>query len=202
VTTLDIHTHSPAALANGSALVTAGIHPWELTEENAQAALEQLHGLIAGHRIVAIGESGLDKLTEAPMALQLRIFGQQVQWAEAYGLPLIIHCVKAIDELLEVRKRYHPSQPWVLHGFRGKPQQAMQLLDKGLYLSFGAHYSQEALRLVPDERLFIETDAGAYDIEEVLRRVAETRGVEPEHLRKVIQRNIRLVFPLSAQPPL
>ncbi|MDR0940524.1 MAG: TatD family hydrolase [Mediterranea sp.] len=191
---LDIHTHNPAAMANGTALVTAGIHPWELTEANAEGALEHLLGLIVEKRISAIGESGLDKLTQAPIWLQTSVFERQVEWSEAYRLPLIIHCVKATDELLDVRKRYRPLQPWILHGFRGKPQQAEQLLRHGLYLSFGERFSEAALRLVPDERLFVETDTSPLGIGEILERVASARGVEAESLRETIRRNIRNVF--------
>ena len=68
------------------------------------------------------------------------------------------------------------------------------MLQKGFYLSFGMHYSSEAMNVVPDSRLFLETDDSPVDIEDVLRDAAKVRGVEVETLREVIRRNIQNVF--------
>ena len=117
-----------------------------------------------------------------------------MEFAEKYELPLIIHCVKAMDELLALRKERAPKQPWIWHGFRGKPDQAKLLLQIGFYLSFGMHYSSEAMNVVPDSRLFLETDDSLLDIEDILCQAARVRGVEVEALREVIRRNIQNVF--------
>ena len=109
-------------------------------------------------------------------------------------MPLIIHCVKAMDELLAVRKKLNPAQPWIWHGFRGKPQQAGQLIKNGIYLSFGAHYSEETVKGVPVGRLFLETDDSPVDIEEVLKQVAKARSTDVEELRQAIRENIQKVF--------
>jgi len=136
----------------------------------------------------------LDKLAKAPMELQLAVFKEQVKLSEKLGLPLIIHCVKAMDELLAVKKEFRPQQAWVWHGFRGKPEQAVQLLKKGVYLSFGEYYPDETMQIVPDERLFLETDDSLLDIEDILCQAARVRGVEVEALCEVIRRNIQNVF--------
>ena len=128
------------------------------------------------------------------MELQLTVFKAQVRLSEEYGLPLIIHCVKAMDELLAVKKEFRPQQAWIWHGFRGKPEQAVQLLKKGFYLSFGEHYPDETMQTVPDERLFLETDNSSLDIEDILCQAARVRGVEVEALCEVIRRNIQNVF--------
>ena len=70
------------------------------------------------------------------MELQLAVFKEQVKLSEKLGLPLIIHCVKAMEELLGV-KESRPQITLIWHGFRGKPEQAVQLLKKGFYLSLG-----------------------------------------------------------------
>ena len=72
--------------------------------------------------------------------------------------PLIIHQVKALQEILYLKKKFHPAQPWLIHGFRGKPELAQQLLATGIDLSFGVHYNEEAYALCPKERRFRETD--------------------------------------------
>ena len=207
---LDIHTHKSEEASRGRAIInyqlpvggalclssfySAGIHPWQLTERDAEEQLAYLQKLFVEERLVAVGEAGLDKLTVAPMELQVRMFGKLVELSEKYRLPLIIHCVKAMDELLAVRKKLNPAQPWIWHGFRGKPQQAGQLIKNGIYLSFGAHYSEETVKGVPVGRLFLETDDSPVDIEEVLKQVAKARSTDAEELRQAIRENIQKVF--------
>ena len=128
------------------------------------------------------------------MALQLRAFRAQVALSERYRLPLVIHCVKAVDELLAVRKQLRPQQPWIWHGFRGKPQQAVQLLQQGFYLSLGEHYSADALRVIPADRLLLETDESACGIEVLVKRAADVRGVGEDELRTTLRQNVRRLF--------
>ena len=123
------------------------------------------------------------------VALQFEIF-----MSLEYDLPLILHNVRMTDKILAVKKEFQPKQAWIWHGFRGKPEQAKQMLDKGLYLSFGEFYSDEAMRVVPDDRLFLETDDSELDIEDILYRAAQVRGVEVETLRETIRRNIQNIF--------
>ena len=217
---LDIHTHKLEADSLGKSIInyplladsplymsmaedvevdrgyyySVGIHPWELTEHNAGQLLDYLKLRLRRKQLVAVGEAGLDKLAAVPVELQLAVFKEQVKLSEECGLPLIIHCVKAMDELLAVKKEFHPQQAWIWHGFRGKTEQAVQLLKKGFYPSFGEYYSDETMRTVPDERLFLETDNSSLDIEDILCRAAKVRGVEVESLRGVIRRNIQNVF--------
>lgn len=219
---LDIHTHKSEDASQGKSIInyrlsadlsvdmlrredkrmapgeryfySAGLHPWELTESNAEEQLEYLHELLKGEQFVAVGEAGLDKLAAAPMELQLEMFAKQVMLSESLGLPLIIHCVKAMEELLAVKKKLHPVQPWIWHGFRGKPDQARQLMRAGIFLSFGVHYPEETMLSVPVEQMFLETDDSPEDIEDLLCRAAEIRGVGEEELRQSIRENIQKVF--------
>ena len=75
-----------------------------------------------------------------------------------------------------------------------KPEQAAQLLKQGFYLSLGEHYPDETMKMIPDDRLFLETDESSLDIEDILCRAAEARGVEAGLLRQTIRRNIQNVF--------
>lgn len=176
-----------------------GIHPWDLTAENSERLWDVLQRELERRKsenrpCVAIGEAGLDKLAAAPMELQVKIFERQVALSEDCRLPLIIHCVKAVDELLAVKKRLAALQPWIWHGFRGKSEQASQLLRHGFYLSLGEHYSQEAMRAIPASRLFLETDESVLDISDIIRRAAEVRGVDAECLQETLRENVQKVF--------
>lgn len=191
---LNIPLAESADVAESGELYSVGIHPWELTECNAERQLRLLKELIAKKKFVAVGEAGLDKLAATPIEVQITIFKAQVKLSEKCELPLIIHCVKAMEELLAVRKELQPVQPWIWHGFRGKAEQAKQLVKQGFYLSFGEHYDDAAIASIPADRLFLETDDAGIDIESILQRAAKVRGVEVDALRHIIHENVQKVF--------
>lgn len=171
-----------------------GIHPWSLLDGGVLGQLKHFKRLCANQQIVAIGEIGFDKAANATLELQLEIFKTQIEYSEVIKKPVIIHCVKGMDALLEVKKKMNPKQTWIWHGFRGKPEQAQQLLDKGFYLSFGEKYPEETMAMMPADRLFLETDDSAVDIESLLEKAAKVRGVETEVLREAILENVEKVF--------
>lgn len=207
---LDIHAHKWEVGSEGKSIInyrilsdtpfqegryySIGIHPWELTAANYDLLLDFMLDRLPSRQVVAIGEAGLDRLVETSMAIQQLAFVMQVQLSETYGLPLIIHCVKAADQLLAVKKQLKPRQPWIWHGFRGKPEQAAQLLKHGFYLSLGERYPDETMKLIPDDRLFLETDESSLTIEDILQRAAGVRGVGVEVLRDTVRGNIQNVF--------
>ena len=85
----------------------------------------------------------------------------QAQLAEAHQKPVVIHCLKSWDELITLRGIAQPKVPWILHGFRGKPKLAEQMLKHGFYLSFGASLllanspSRDSYRMTPINQMFL-----------------------------------------------
>ena len=205
----DIHTHHPARKHEQTILslsvdteqtndregyISIGIHPWNLIEAQANIQLQALTQSLQKERVVALGEAGLDRLRGCPLDVQITVFRHEIALAEEFHLPMVIHCVRAFNELLQLKKELHPSQQWIIHGFRGKEKIALDLLRHGCYLSFGSHFQEEAVRAVPLERLFIETDESQESIEEVCRNIAKARRVAPEELANAINKNVREVF--------
>ena len=174
--------------------ISVGIHPWFLTVNNADVLLDFLYRSIKDKRVVALGEVGLDKLKGAPVETQIAVFRKEIFLAEELGLPMVIHCVKAFGELLHLKKELSPCQPWIIHGFRGKKEVAVELLRHGCFLSFGSHFQEGAVRAVPFERLFVETDESQECIEVIYRRIAEVKGISPEELAEVINKNVSEIF--------
>ena len=172
--------------------LSVGIHPWYL--DDAENQLDLLRKAIENKQVVAIGESGLDKLKGPSMDLQTTVFKKQIALSEEYHLPMVIHCVKAYNELIQIKKSTHPHQPWIIHGFRGKEALAKECILHGFHLSFGAYYQEDALRAVPIEKLFVETDESDMTIEEIYLRIAHTRGIELEELTESIKKNVERVF--------
>ena len=174
--------------------LSAEIHPWHLTAENLSCQIERMENMLSDSRVLALGEVGLDKLTECPYPIQIKAFEEIVSISEAYGKPLIIHCVKSVDELIAIRKKMRPALPWIMHGFRGKPQQADSLLRQGFYLAFGEHYNSQVMKEIPIERLFLETDESNVPIDELYNRAAAIRHISAEELKLAVLHNVNNVF--------
>lgn len=206
----DIHTHQISQEQNENAvfsldlrapfklhpdrLYAAGIHPWYADDKQ----WEVLKKWISHPRIVLVGEAGLDRLALTPPNIQEELFIRQIGLSEEAGKPLIIHCVKAWDELLRIRRITHPVMPWIIHGFRGKKQLAEQLLGRGFYLSFGAHYHPEALQAAwTAGRLLLETDDSPIHIGCLYREVAEELQITETLLSQTVG---SIFIPLITSP--
>lgn len=141
-------------------LYAAGIHPWWTAQADfdGERHLEALRRLAAHPQVVQVGECGIDLLRGADVAVQRELFVRQVSISEELGKPMTLHCVRAFDQLLSLKKQLRPSQQWTIHGFRGKPALARQLLAAGFDLSFGALRNEDSYALTPPDRRHDETD--------------------------------------------
>lgn len=143
-----------------------GIHPWWV-DGLPEGALEQLESMLgAAHtRCVAIGECGLDRL-RGVLEHQQPVFLGQIELARRYGLPLLIHSVRTHEEVLALLRRSGFAGRGLLHAFNGHWQQAIKLLDQGLFIGVSgaityprAKRTREAIARLPLEALVLETDA-------------------------------------------
>lgn len=205
---LDIHTHSADMAVPGESIVSVepsrflpveginysvGIHPWKALEAMPQD-WDCLEKALSHPAVCAVGEAGLDKLAEADMEVQKMVFIKQILLSEAVGKPLIIHCVKAFNELIELKKKFRPRMSWVVHGFRNNFHIGRRLMDEGIYFSLGEKYQTEVLHQVPLERLLAETDVSTLDIREIIRSMAAERELEVACLCEKIDENARRIF--------
>lgn len=140
------------------ALYSAGIHPWWTDDAGAcRLMLDNLERIAALPQVVAVGECGFDRL-RGDVTLQETLFAEHVRISEHLYKPVTVHCVRAFDMLLAARKALRPRQVWTVHGFRGRPALARQLLSAGIDLSFGSRYDADSYSLTPPERRHRETD--------------------------------------------
>jgi TatD DNase family protein len=149
--------------------------------------------------MIAIGEAGFDKLRGPSAELQLKVFNEQVTIAETCRKPVIIHCVKAWDELLSAQKNLKPSTPWMIHGFRGSVEMAKQLLSKGMHLSFWFDYvmrseSAGLMKSLPHNRIFLETDGADIDIRIIYEKVARDLAISVDELKLAVLSNFNEIF--------
>ncbi len=174
-TTLDDARDALAIVrAHDDVFVAAGIHPHEAGKASDAwlAALRDLHEgrgaeLPAG-RLVAVGETGLDFHYDfSPRDVQQRIFCAQLELARSVGRPVVIHARQAERRVCEILADFPDlRERFVFHCFSADAATARLVLDAGGWISFtglvtfrNAHDVQEAARLVPADRIMVETDA-------------------------------------------
>ena len=166
---------------------SVGIHPWYI-EGDGRAQLEALWKVARLPEVWLIGEAGLDK-NSPDLPLQQTLFETQALLAEELRKPLVVHCVRAWQELLGSYRKLHPLSAWIIHGFRGKRALAEQLLNVGFYLSFGAHFQAEALQAAYPHRFFLETDESPLPIQTIYQHAADSLSLPVEEVAEQAERN-------------
>ena len=162
-------------------LYSIGLHPW-FADTFSDELMNKINEWLKDDRFVAVGECGLDKNSKVSIEEQLKVFDKQIKLSEKAHKPMIIHCVGCFNELLELKKRLKPLQKWIIHGFRGKPELAKQVIKAGCGLSFGEHFNEESVRITPIEQLFIETDESHISITDLYLAISMIKDCKAEDL--------------------
>ena len=208
----DVHTHKTSSSEivfsienkyptsiNFTRPFSIGIHPWFIKQENVAKELLIIEEKLHSENCFAIGECGLDKVNEVDFELQKIVFRKQIQLSEKYKKPLIIHCVKAFQEIIAFKKEFKPVQIWVLHGFNKNIQVAESLLKNGIILSFGSAIInnkklQEVVSKVAISSLLLETDDTDIHIKQVYQQTAILKDITVEELQQKIAQNFKIIF--------
>lgn len=209
---VDFHTHHPAVATpclvriesvdpgqfspRPGCLYSVGLHPWHTLEPHVEASLRLLARLAAHPQVVAIGETGLDPNRGAPLEEQERLMQRHIAIAEQAGKPLVLHMVRTSQLLLKAMRQWHPSVPWVVHGFRARPTVAQPLVEAGFYFSIGPKHNPRSLQLIPPGRLLIETDDSPVPIGQVAALVAQSTGLTAAQVAGIATRNARALLRL------
>ena len=151
-----------AAEANADVWATVGLHP-----HDAKDGLESLPDPTSSKRVVAIGECGLDFFyNHSPAEVQKKVFAAQIARAKELDLALVVHTRGAWDDTFAMLDGEGMPERTVIHCFTGGPDEARKCLDRGAYVSISgivtfknASDVRDAVRLVPLDRLLVETDA-------------------------------------------
>jgi TatD DNase family protein len=184
----DIHTHllpqepGTALVCIGSGPLPApqghwfsvGLHPWDVTGDD-EKILQSIGEMAQNPQVLAIGECGFDTLKGPAHDLQEQAFIRQVEISERVRKPMILHVVRDFDSVIRLRKQLKPTQSWLIHGFRGGPQQADQLHTHGIQVSLGLKANPQTLQQIPSDRLILETD-GLCSISQVIQTAAAARN--------------------------
>lgn len=202
-----------AAEAYPQVYAAIGRHPNE-SHGFDDADLAELRALAAHERCVAIGESGLDFYREgASPADQARAFAAQIELARETGKPLAIHCRAAERQVLDQLAAEAEGVSVLLHCF-SMPDRLDECLERGYAISFAGNVTYksaadlaQAARLVPEDRLLVETDA-PYLTPQAVRRernrpafvvhtaqfIAQLRGIGVERIGEIVDANAARLF--------
>jgi TatD DNase family protein len=213
---IDIHTHNSKHQDNVISLrniianqpfhleqninYSIGLHPWYLELASKESDLTDLNIICQLPNVKAVGEIGLDRLCETSFELQIEMFERQLLLAENLNKPVIIHCVKAISDLISIKKRLKPKVPMVIHGFNQNKQVLLELIRHQFYISIGSvvlDINSNAFFLldqIPIEQLFFETDESDLHISKIYEMAAIRMKVPEYELVRQINLNFERVF--------
>jgi TatD DNase family protein len=207
------------AARHAALFATVGIQPNHVAEA-APADWDEVVRLVTADRVVALGETGLDRYWDyTPFAQQEDYFARHLDLARRHKLPLVIHCREAeADVVRMLRADYDKHGPvrGVMHSFTGDLETARACLAMGLFISFAgmvtyknAQPLRDVAKAVPTDRLLVETDSpylapvperGKRNepafVAHTAALLARERGVEPDALARDTTRNARELFGL------
>lgn len=199
---------------------TVGVHPHDAAGYEPARDMPALEQAVAAGA-VAVGECGLDyHYDHAPRPLQRRAFAEQLALAARTRRPVVVHTREAEDDTAAmVREAGAAGIRGVLHCFTGSHALAHAALESGWYISFSGivtfrKWDDDALlRLVPDDRVLVESDApylapvpnrGKRNepawVAHTVARVAAARGVTPDAFGDVVANNAITLFGLQEHP--
>ncbi len=207
------------ASENSMIYATAGVHP----ENYADFNLEEVENLIKNPKVVAVGEIGLDyhyfnglevKQINKIKDLQMSIFIKQIELANKYNLPIVVHSRDAMFDTIETLKKYKTKKESLLHCYNGSIESARILMDLGYSFSFGgvttfsnAKNVVEVVKELPIENILLETDCPYLSPEPyrgkrnepknvvyVADKIAKIKGMKIEDVAEITTQNAKRLF--------
>lgn len=209
-----------AAREHPALVAGVALHPNEAPRLDAEGrldeALEQIAALAADPVVRAVGETGLDhfRTGEDGREAQVRSFAAHIEMAKDLGKTLVIHDRDAHQQILDVLDEHGAPERWVMHCFSGDAEFAEACLERGAHLSFAGTVTfknaaplRDALRVTPQDRVLVETDApyltptpyrgqvnASYLVPITLRAMAAVRGEDLEELCRAVDANTDRAF--------
>ncbi len=195
----NIHGNSTEATKTG--FYSVGIHPWYIQPATWQQQLNEIKVMLGKDNILAVGECGLDRICKTDFEIQKEVFISQVDLGNQINKPLIIHCVRAHEEVLLLLKETPAMVPVIFHGFHNRLAVAKRILDAGHWLSFGKALQQPGMRAVflatPVNKIFLETDDATVSIQSIYAEAAAVKNVSIDELCLQIEHNFQTVFKVT-----
>lgn len=194
----------------------AGLHPTSVSPETYKKELKHVEGLLQEYKFYAIGEIGIDLYwDQSTLSIQQQAFRFQINLAKRYGLPIVIHCREAFDEVFQLLEEEKDADLYgIFHCFTGTADQAKQAIDLNFKLGIGGvvtfkngKIDQFLAEKIPISEIVLETDSpylapkpfrgkrneSLYLIH-VLKKMSELYGLSEEEIAEITTKNSKDVF--------
>ncbi len=208
---INIHRHGPAESDESgieniyehfnnppSSFFSAGIHPWYINPDSWQSDLKKIQIIAADNNMLAVGECGLDKICKTDYIFQQQVFKTQIKLANLLNKPMIIHCVRAHEDVMQILEKENSNMPVIFHGYNNSIALAKKIISKGYYLSLGYSLAKQRMAsvftLLPLHHIFLETDNSSATIKEIYQLAADIKQISIEDLSLQLQQNLKQVF--------
>ncbi len=193
-----------------------GIHPMEVEKKIPTEMLEQIiknELKKKSSKLVAIGETGLDYHFDYPINLQKEYFIAQINLANKYNLPIIIHSRESHKDVEKILRNNPVKKAGIMHCYSGTPEMSKKFLEMGFYIGVGGPVTrnsdvQETVKITPINRIVIETDSpvlppepfdkhsrnNSLYLKYVVRKIAEIKGMTEEEVIRCTTNNAYEVY--------
>lgn len=211
---VDIHTHNDSFINDQISMQVIedfsiikdnyfcyGLHPWNIDKYEIDTILKNLSQIIFNKKFLALGEIGLDKKIGNNFIKQKMFFEQQIIFAIKHEIKwIIIHCVKAYNEIYEILSRCKYNGSILFHGFNSSSQIIKQFEKFDCYYSFGHmlitnEKNQKTFKELNNQYIFLETDdQSKYSIEDIYDVAAKIKGIKKSDLKDQMERKFNKLF--------
>jgi TatD DNase family protein len=194
---------------------TCGISPNDVQNVDIDGQILALSGLIDNKKIVAIGEIGLDYYwNKENKEIQKEYFIKQIELANKFDLPIVIHSRDAIEDTLDILKKNTLNKKGIFHCCMQNAHLIQEALKLGFYISFAgpitfknSKHAEEVIKLVPLERILIETDSpylapepkrgtrnDSRNVKLVAEKIAKVKQMDLDEISKITYENAKKIF--------
>lgn len=193
-----------------------GIHPMEAKNNISMNKIEKIvkDELKKGtSKLVAIGETGLDYHFDYPINLQKKYFIEQINLANKYNLPIIIHSRESQEDVEKILKEYPVKKAGIMHCYSGTPEISKEFIELGYYIGVGGPVTryeeiQEMVRITPLDRIIIETDApvlppkpfekhernNSLYLKYIVKKISEIKNISEEEVVEITTKNAYKIY--------
>lgn len=185
----------------GDFVTSTGLHPWHIDDFKTYDITSFLEAALVQNQSVCIGECGLDRCIETDFSIQKEIFIQHVNVSQKLNLPIIIHCVRAYNDLIEIYKTHNKKNiAWIIHGYDANHQTTELLQKNNFYFSVGNAIFNEnskirkSIEIINPKSLFFETDDCILSVETIYREAKLLLNTNIEDLKILIYNNFKQLF--------
>ncbi len=182
-----------------NSLYSVGLHPWHIEKVDWVSCFEHIFEASNDKNMLFVGECGLDRSIDTTFVKQEECFKKQIEIASQLDKPLIIHCVRAYNDLIRIRKSIKLNIPLIIHGFNGNRETTLSLLTYGFYFSVGERFLFDErknvnLELIPINHLFLETDESAFSIETMYQKASLILDLNEQELVLKVMENFKNIL--------